>query len=90
LVTDGRLTSIIDWGSAGCGDRAQDLAPAWAVLERGSRAVFRAAIEVDDAAWVRGRTFKLEQAVGGVLYYAPRGHSLGDVMARTLERILQD
>lgn len=90
LVKDGRLTSIIDWGSAGYGDRAQDFAPAWAVLEGDSRAVFRDAVGADEAAWVRGRTFELEQAVGGVLYYVPRGHPLGDVMARTLERILHD
>jgi aminoglycoside phosphotransferase (APT) family kinase protein len=90
LVTDGRLTSIIDWGGAGYGDRAQDLAPAWAVLEAGSRAVFRDAVRADEAAWIRARTFELEHAVGGVLYYVPRRHPLGDVMARTLEHILHD
>lgn len=36
-----------------------------------------------------GRTFELEHVVGGVLYYVPKQHPLGDVMARTLERILE-
>ncbi len=88
LVDGGRLTAIIDWGGAGRGDTAQDLAPAWAVLPASERTAFRTAVGADDAAWIRGRTFELEHAVGGVLYYVPKQHPLGDVMARTLERIL--
>ena len=90
LVTDGRLTAVLDWGGAGVGDTAQDLAPAWSVLNAPDRDVFRRAIGRDAAAWIRGRTFELEHAVGGVLYYVPRRHPLGDVMARTLDRILAD
>ena len=36
----------------------------------------------------RGRLFELEHAVGGVLYYRPRGHPPGTVMQTTLDRIL--
>lgn len=88
LVTADRLTAIIDWGGAGRGDSAQDLAPAWSVLNAGERSAFRHAIGASDAAWIRGRTFELEHAVGGVLYYVPKQHPLGDVMARTLGRLL--
>lgn len=88
LVDQGRLTAIIDWGGAGRGDTAQDLAPAWAVLTTAERPAFREALGADDAAWLRGRVFELEHAVGGVLYYVPRRHPLGDVMTRTLGRIL--
>jgi aminoglycoside phosphotransferase (APT) family kinase protein len=87
LVDRGRLTSIIDWGGAGTGDTAQDLAPAWAVLDAAELPVFREAVGPSDAAWIRGRTFELEHAVGGVLYYVPKKHPLGDVMSRTLQRI---
>ena len=88
LVDEGRLAAIIDWGGAGWGDTAQDLAPAWAVLTTVERSAFKEAVGADDAAWIRGRTFELEHAVGGVLYYVPKQHPLGDVMSRTLERIL--
>ena len=88
LIDGGRLTAVIDWGGAGWGDTAQDLAPAWAVLTAAERSAFKTAVGADDAAWIRGRTFELEHAVGGVLYYLPKQHPLGDVMARTLERIL--
>ena len=88
LVEGDRLTAIIDWAGAGKGDTAQDLAPAWSVLKASERPAFKEAVGADGTAWIRGRTFALEQAVGGVLYYTPKQHPLGDVMWRTLERIL--
>lgn len=90
LLTDRRLSAVIDWGGAGIGDAALDLVPAWAILDRGGREVFRAATGATDSAWLRGRAFALEQAVGGVLYYRPRGHTLGAVMQRSLDSILAD
>jgi len=91
LLLDGhRLTAIIDWGGAGRGDTAQDLAAAWSVLTAAERPAFKESVGADEAAWIRGRTFELEHAVGGVLYYVPRAHPLGDVMTRTLGRILGD
>jgi aminoglycoside phosphotransferase (APT) family kinase protein len=90
LVLETRLSAIIDWGGAGVGDPAQDLAPAWSIFGPRARAVFRAEACDDDAMWLRARAFELEHAVGGVLYYRPRGHPLADVMARTLERILTE
>ncbi len=90
LVHEGRLTAIIDWGGTGRGDLAQDLAPAWAVLGPDGRRVFRERLDVDDATWIRAKVTELEHAVGGVLYYVPRRHQLGDVMASTLDRLLGD
>ncbi|WP_169743366.1 phosphotransferase [Knoellia sinensis] len=90
LVSDRRLQAIIDWGGAGIGDAALDLVPAWSILDRRGRGVFRAATGATETAWLRARAFALQQAVGGVLYYVPRGHQLGEVMRRTLARILSD
>lgn len=90
LVTRDRLSAVIDWGGAGIGDAALDLVPAWAILDRGGREVFRSATGATHASWLRGRAFALEQAVGGVLYYVPRGHTLGAVMQRSLDWILTD
>ena len=90
LVRGGRLSAVIDWGGAGYGDPAQDIATGWAMLDQRARRVFRDALDVDDATWLRATAIELEHAVGGVLYYVPKGHQLGDVMARTLARILED
>ena len=90
LVAGSRISAVLDWGGAGLGDPADDLVAAWAVLDTPARSVFRTDLDVDDATWIRARTFALEQAVGGVLYYGPRRHPLGDVMARTLDRIVAE
>jgi aminoglycoside phosphotransferase (APT) family kinase protein len=90
LVAVNRLSAIIDWGSAAYADPAQDLGAAWALFDTRTRPVFREAVGADEATWLRARTFELEHAVGGVLYYTARGHTLGDVMARTLHRILEE
>ncbi len=88
LMMNRRLAAVIDWGTAGYADPAQDLGLAWAVLDGPDRELFRQLVDADDATWLRARAFELEHAVGGVLYYAPRNHPLADVMARTLHRIL--
>jgi aminoglycoside phosphotransferase (APT) family kinase protein len=88
LVAHARLTAVLDWGALGAGDPAQDLDPAWSVLDPAGAAAFRQALDVDEASWLRGRGFSLEQAIGGVITYIPYRHPLGDVMQRTLDRLL--
>ena len=55
LAVRGRLTGVIDFGCSAVGDPACDLAVAWTFLTGPSRAVFRAALGVDEATWARGR-----------------------------------
>lgn len=63
LVSEGRLSAVIDFGCCGVGDPACDLAIAWTFLHGESRAAFRAAIGLDDAAWARGRGWALWKAL---------------------------
>lgn len=88
LIDRGRLSAVIDWGGIGAGDPAQDLNPAWSVLDPSGAAAFREVLEVDAQTWMRARGFVLEQSIGGVIYYTPRKHPLADVMRRTLSRVL--
>jgi aminoglycoside phosphotransferase (APT) family kinase protein len=69
LVQDGRLSAVIDWGSAGVGDPACDVMVAWKMLPPGARDAFRKALDVDDATWRRGRGWALSQAIGALAYY---------------------
>jgi aminoglycoside phosphotransferase (APT) family kinase protein len=59
LVTDGRLSAVIDFGTLAVGDPACDLIAAWTFLDAETRDVFRAALAVDDATWARGRGWGL-------------------------------
>ena len=69
LFEDGRLSAVIDWGSAGVGDPACDVMVAWKLLCPDARDVFRTALDVDDATWRRGRGWAVSQAVGALAYY---------------------
>jgi aminoglycoside phosphotransferase (APT) family kinase protein len=69
LVRDGRLAGIIDWSAAGIGDPACEAMLAWA-MPSDARSVYRAALDMDDATWARGRGWALEQAVHFIPYYA--------------------
>jgi aminoglycoside phosphotransferase (APT) family kinase protein len=69
LVRDGRLAGIIDWSASGTGDPACEAMLAWAMPAE-ARARFRALLDMDDAAWARGRGWAIEQSVHFIPYYA--------------------
>lgn len=69
LLRDGRLTGVLDWATAGLGDPACDLIPAWNLLTENTRGVFRDAVEADEATWARGRGWALSMAVIQLPYY---------------------
>jgi aminoglycoside phosphotransferase (APT) family kinase protein len=68
VLRDGRLTGVIDWAAAGVGDPACDLMIAWA-LDPAARDRFRAATDIDDATWLRGMGWTLQQAALFIPYY---------------------
>ncbi|GLY40750.1 phosphotransferase [Amycolatopsis sp. NBRC 101858] len=69
LLHNGRLTAVLDWATAGPGDPACDLIPAWNLLTAPAREVFRDVLGADDAAWSRGRGRALSMAVIQLPYY---------------------
>jgi aminoglycoside phosphotransferase (APT) family kinase protein len=83
LANDGRLRAVIDFGCLGTGDPAADLVAAWSIFSGESRRTFRAALNVDDATWARGRGWALT-AVGALPYYRDTNPS---IVARSLHLI---
>ncbi|WP_370962986.1 aminoglycoside phosphotransferase family protein [Amycolatopsis sp. cg9] len=69
LLRDGRLTGVLDWATAGLGDPACDLIPAWNLLTAATRPLFREVLGPDDATWARGRGWALSMAVLQLPYY---------------------
>jgi aminoglycoside phosphotransferase (APT) family kinase protein len=63
LVKGGRLSAVIDFGTSGVGDPSCDLAIAWTLFGGESRDAFRAALQLDDATWARGRGWTLWKAL---------------------------
>lgn len=69
LVTEGRLSAVIDFGCTGVGDPAVDLIVAWNLLPAGVRDTFREAVGADDAEWARGRGWALSISLIQLPYY---------------------
>ena len=69
VVREGRLTGVLDVGGVGVGDPACDVAAAWKVLPAPARLDFRAALDADDATWVRARGWVVSQSVNALAYY---------------------
>jgi aminoglycoside phosphotransferase (APT) family kinase protein len=70
LVRDGRLSGLVDWGSACVGDPAVDVQVVWSPLfTDGSRQAFLDALDVDDATLARSRGAAINQACAALPYY---------------------
>jgi aminoglycoside phosphotransferase (APT) family kinase protein len=90
LVVDGRLSAVIDFGCLNVGDPACDLQPAWNVFAGGSRARYRAVLQVDDASWLRGRGWALFQAVMALPYYWDTNPGMIRQASQALAHVLAD
>jgi aminoglycoside phosphotransferase (APT) family kinase protein len=90
LVEAGRVSAVIDFEQTGAGDPACDMAVGWNLLDRGSRAVLRTALDIDDATWDRGRGWALWSALAAIPYYRDTNPKFVAVQRRTLEQITAD
>ncbi len=90
LVEGGRLSAVIDFGGLGVGDPACDLMIAWGLFSGESREVFRAALAVDEATWVRGRGCALSWALIFIPYYLDTNPVGVGSARRVLDEVLAD
>lgn len=72
LVADGKLSAVIDFGTARAADPAGDVLPAWWLFEGESRTAYREALEVDEATWLRARGWALSLVIIAIPYYLNR------------------
>ncbi|MEV6417377.1 aminoglycoside phosphotransferase family protein [Kribbella sp. NPDC051718] len=91
LVTDGgRLAAVLDFATAGIGDPACDLIPAWNLLPAVGRAAYREALGVDDEAWVRGRGRALSMALIQLPYYRDTNPGIAANAQHVIDEVLAD
>ena len=89
LVRDGRLVAVIDLEGMCFGDAAVDLMPAWNLLPRDARPVFRRALGVDEDTWERGRGWAIVQAVVALPYYVDTNRTMADTARHTLAAVME-
>lgn len=90
LITGGRLSAVIDFGCMGIGEPAVDLITAWSLLTGEAREEFRAALDVDDATWARGRGWALSIALIELPYYRTRNETIARTARHVIEEVLAD
>lgn len=90
LVDGGRLCAVIDFGSAGVGDPAFDVIPAWTVLTAKTRPVFRLRLAVDEDTWLRAKAYALHQAALIIPYYRTSNPAFAAQARQTVCNILLD
>ena len=90
LVKDGKLSGVIDFGSAGIGDPAFDVVPAWTVLSSDeSRGFFRRLLNVDCDTWNRAKAYALHQALLIVPYYRNSNPVFVEQAKNTINNIIK-
>lgn len=90
LARGGRLAAVLDLATAGLGDPAVDLVPAWNLLPPPAVAAFRSAVDADDATWARGRGWALAMALVQLPYYRDSHPVIAANARHVLGRILGD
>jgi aminoglycoside phosphotransferase (APT) family kinase protein len=69
LLTDGRLSAVLDFGGLSVGDPTVDLVSAWEVLDPPARKTFRRLVDVDEPTWERARAWALALGMMTFPYY---------------------
>jgi aminoglycoside phosphotransferase (APT) family kinase protein len=90
LTVDGRLTAVIDFAGVGVGDPACDLLVAWNLLVGDARVALRAALDVDDAQWARGRGWALSVALIALPYYRTSNPGLAANARHVITQVVRD
>lgn len=90
LGQDGRLSAVLDFGALGVGDPIYDYASAWMLLNQPARAVFRAALGLDDATWMRSIGVALRCAAFAYPYYVNTNPVLTSIATHSIQQILLD
>jgi aminoglycoside phosphotransferase (APT) family kinase protein len=88
LTVRGRLSAVIDFGGLGLGDPACDLTIAFTLMSPGRRAVFRDALGLDDATWVRGRGWAMTTGLNAYTSYAAVNPRVAALTTRQITQVL--
>jgi aminoglycoside phosphotransferase (APT) family kinase protein len=90
LVTDGRLSAVIDFGCMGVGDPACDLTIAWTHFSGESRKAFRERLRLDEATWARARGWALWKAAITLRDGAAGSRAASRAARRVIEDLLRE
>jgi len=88
LMSDGRLSAVIDFGTCGTGDPACDLVMAWTYFTGEERQVFCGAVGLADDVWRRARGWALWKSL--IMMAGEPGPAPDGSHERVLAEVLKD
>lgn len=89
LISEGRLSAVIDFSITGLGDPATDLIIAWSLFNKNSRETFRDnLLYINENMWERGKGRALSIALTILPYYKNTNPALCAVARKIIENIL--
>ena len=86
----GDLSAVIDFGTSGVGYPACDTVIGWTLLRGPARDRFRAALDLDDETWDRGRGWALWKAVITVMWHRESQPAQADEARVVIDQLLED
>ncbi len=90
LGQQGYLSAVLDFGALGVGDPIFDYASAWMLLDQAARGIFRDALELDNATWLRSAGVALRGAAFAYPYYVNTNPVLTGIATHSIQQILLD
>ncbi|MHB9295725.1 hypothetical protein PilKf_01473 [Pillotina sp. SPG140] len=90
LIKDNHISGIIDFGSAGVGDPAFDIIPAWSLFSLENRIIFKKKLNINNILWNRACAYALHQAAIGIPYYRESNKSFVKQSVYTINEIIKD
>ncbi|PZF81197.1 aminoglycoside phosphotransferase family protein [Jiangella anatolica] len=89
LIRDGSLIAVLDFGTAGTGDGAYDLLPAWSLFTgAAARSAFRRELAPDPAACARSRGYALAKGLFALPYYRETNPAFAALARRLIDAAL--
>jgi aminoglycoside phosphotransferase (APT) family kinase protein len=89
-ATKPRLTGVLDWASAGMGDPARDLLPAWSCLTKRTRSTFLSTLGATDDEIARARGYGARKVGWGLNYYRESLPEFAAALQFMLDQIEED
>ena len=90
LITEGRLSAVIDFGQLAVGDPACDLAITWTMFDAKNREAFRKMLHLDAGTWARGRAWALWKSLIIAAKIADTNAIEGKQCWSTIEKVLAE
>lgn len=90
LVRNGKLVAVIDFGQLTIGDPACDLAIAWTLLHRESRATFETLLNMDSDTWARARGWTIWKALVVAAGFTNPGNTESERCWQIIDEVIRE